>query len=139
MKKITYIEDLAKELAEEHDLEYKEALEICKLSVEYAYEMMRDPNIVSIRFPNLGVLHFNKKKAKWDFKKSAAFAHLQDVIQKQLDTVTEMVEDHEDTVHGRTSYYSRLKRYFYKDRVKRMNTSKHDVYVKIEETQNEAK
>jgi hypothetical protein len=139
MKKLTYIEDLAKELAEEHGLTYREALEICKLSVEYATKMMRDPKIISIRFPNLGILHLNKKKAKWAVAKSAAFAHLKDVINNQLSIIDELLEQHKDTVHGRTSYYTRLRIFFYKDRVKRLNASKHDVYLKIEETQNEIK
>lgn len=136
MNNITYLDDIAKELAEEHGLDYKEALEICKLSIDFTYEQMKDPNIISIRFPNLGVLHFNVKRAKYSYRNSRSFKHLVEILDKQINFAESLQKKIKDLAHTRNSFYSQFRKYFFPNRKERSHSSKKEVFRKIEIKQN---
>lgn len=132
MVNITYLEDLAKELEKEFGLTEKEALEICKLNIDHIYDLVRDPEVISIRFPSLGTLHLNLKRAKF----SRVFKVFQDIIKSQADIAQKIVDKQKDQVHGRKSYYSQIRKYFYPNHIERALAKKIDVLTKIESKQN---
>jgi hypothetical protein len=132
MSKITYLEDLAKELEEEFGLSEKEALEICKLNIDHVYNLIREPNIISIRFPMLGVLHLNLKKAKY----SKVYKEFEELIDKQVDIIKPQYDEERDLVHGRTSLLTTFKKYFYKDYKERNRARATELFNKIEKKQN---
>ena len=132
MSKITYLEDLAKELEKDFGLTEKEAMEICKLNINHVYNLIRDPNIISIRFPMLGTLHLNLKKAKY----SKVYAEFKELIAKQIEIITPQYENERDLVHGRTSLLTSFKKYFYKDYKERNRASAIELFNKIEKKQN---
>tara|TARA_R100000656_G_scaffold123143_4_gene99374 strand:- start:354 stop:758 length:405 start_codon:yes stop_codon:yes gene_type:complete len=132
MAEITYIEDLAKELAEEHGLGYEEALEICELNVDYVYELVKDPKVTTIRFPHLGNMYFNLKRAKY----AKVFKKYEKLVKDKVAKVQKMVDKSKDLAHGRTSYFTIIRKYFYPDVQDRMRVSRDEVYKKIELKQN---
>lgn len=137
MAKITYIEDIAAELAEEFGLGEEEALEICKLNVEFIYDKMRDPEVISIRLPLLGTLHFNARRAKYSYKHSRTFEHWRPVIEKQIALASENYDKNgADVVHWRKSFMTQFKKFFFPDMKTRKKTRKKEVYRKLEIRQN---
>lgn len=132
MADITYLEDLTKELAKEHGLSEEEAYEICKLNIDHVYQLVKDPNVVSIRFPMLGVLCFNLKKGKY----SRPFREYKTLIGKKVSKVEEMYEEHKDLAHARNSYFSIIRKYFFPKLEDRIKAKQQKVFEKIENKQN---
>lgn len=132
MADITYIEDLAEELAEEHGLSYEEALEMCKLNVDYVYELIKDPDVVTVRFPHLGNMYFNLKRAKY----AKVFKKYEKLVKDKVKKVQKMVKENRDLAHGRTSYFTIIRKYFYPDVQDRIRVPRLEVYQKIELKQN---
>lgn len=130
--KITYIEDLAKELEEEFGMTEKEALEICRLNVDHVYDLIRVPDIISIRFPMLGTMHVNRLASKYGYM----FKEFKELMARKVEIIEEQLKDSKDLVHGRKSYYSILRKYFYKDFRLRNAAKRQEVYRKIELKQN---
>ena len=133
---VTYIDDLAKELAEEHGLEYNEALEICKLSVEHAYDLMKDPEIITIRFPNLGNLCFNWIRAKYSYRRDGGYKHWVDLLDTQVGTVEKLYKEHKDLAHRRKGFLTIFKKFFFKDKNIRKTIPKSEILRLIEQRQN---
>lgn len=132
MPKITYIDDLAKELQKDFGLSEKEALEICKLNVDHVYDLIRDPNIISISFPMLGTLHLNMRIGKY----SRVFREFKELVAAQVALIEEQLSERKDLVHGRRSYYSIIRKYFYPDSKVRRYVRREEVYKKMELKQN---
>lgn len=136
MADIKYLEDIIKEISEETGRGLEEIEEIIKLNLKFVNNLTKDPNIISIHLPKLGVLHFNQKKAKASYTNSSAYKKYVDVVDSQIDIVDDVEQEHKDLVHKRTSYYSLIKSILFKDRKERMATSKKEVFKKLEIRQN---
>jgi len=132
MSKITYLEDIAEELEKEFGLTPKESFELCKLNIDHVYNLIRNPNVISIRFPMLGVLHLNLKKAKY----SKVYKEFAELISKQLKIIEDQYTEQKDLVHVRTSFLTAFKKYFYREYKKRNRTSATELFNKLEKKQN---
>ena len=139
MADIKYGEDIIKEMAEEFGRSEKEIAEIIKLNINYVHKLTKDPNVITIALPKLGVLHFNQKKAKSAYLHSSAYKKYIDIIDSQIDIVEDVYSENKNLVHKRTSFFSRIKKILYKDRKERMRTSKSEVFKKMELKQNKIK
>ena len=80
----------------------------------------------------LGVMHFNMPRGKY----GRVFKIFKELIASQVAIVEEQLADEKDLVHGRRSYYSILRKYYYKNFRERGTTPKVDVFNKIETKQN---
>lgn len=132
MAQISYLEDFAKELEVEFGLGREEALEICRLSIDHAYELMKDPEVVTIRFPMLGNMCFNMKKGKY----SKIYTYFKSIVGRQVEITERMVSENKDIAHGRNMYFSIIRKYFYPDPKVRAVTRRKEVFRKIENNQN---
>lgn len=136
MSKISYLEDIVDELAEEFGIDRKQMEEICKLNIKYIHKLTKNPNVISILLPNLGVLHFNAGRARYSYRNSNTFRNYLDTIGSQIDIVDDTGIDEKDLVHKRRSYYSQIRKYFFKDREERKKSTKAEVFKKMELKQN---
>lgn len=136
MSKITYLDDIVKELAEEFDVDEKQIAEICKLNIGYIHKLTKTPGVISIQLPNLGVLHFNASRARYSYKHSNAFRKYIDVVATQISKVDAIKKNCKDLVHGRKSFYTIIRKYFIKDKDERRRTGKAEVYRLQEIKQN---
>lgn len=132
MAEIVYLDDIAKELAEEFGMSEDEAYELCKLNIDHVYELMRKPGVVSIRFPNLGVMYLNMKKVKY----AKVFKEYREMLLAKLEILEEMYAEQKDLAHARNSYYSILRKYFYAKIDERIKAPLREVLKKIENKQN---
>lgn len=136
MADIKYFEDIVEELSEELDVDKKQLTEILKLNIDYVHKLTKNPNVISIRLPNLGVLHFNQKRAKGTYLNSSAYKDYVETVDSQIDIVDDVFSENDRLVHKRTSFLSLAKAFFFKDRKKRKTVSKKKVFEKIEMKQN---
>ena len=136
MSKIVYLEDIVDELTEEFGIDRKQVEEICKLNIKYIHKLTKNPEVISISLPKLGVLHFNSMRARNSYKRSTAFKKYRDIVGSQIDIVSDTVVDEKDLVHNRRSYYSAIRKIFFKDKEKRFKSTKAEVYKKLEIKQN---
>lgn len=136
MIEITYLDDIVQELAEEFGIDEKQAKEICKLNIKYIHKLTKTPGVISIALPKLGVLHFNVKRAKFSYTNSNTFRNYIDVIESQIKLAEEVGKSEKDLVHNRRSYYSIIRKFFFKDREERKKSTKQELYSKIETRQN---
>lgn len=136
MSKITYLEDIIDELHKNYDVDRRQLEEICKLNIKYIHQLVNKPEVISILLPNLGVLHFNAGRARYSYKNSNTYKRYRDLISSQIDLVDKLGKQHKDLVHKRRSYYTRIRRYFFKNREDRKKSSKFQVFKKIESLQN---
>lgn len=136
MSKIKYLDDIVDEMTEELGRDRREIEEICKLNIKYIHKLIRDPEVISIMLPGLGTLHFNERKAKGTYKNSATYKYFKEIIGSQIDIVNDVHQDNKDLVHKRQSYFSAMKKYFFKNREERKRVSKSEVFKKIETKQN---
>jgi hypothetical protein len=136
MADIKYFEDIVEELSEELDIDEKQLTEILKLNIDYIHKLTKDPNVISIRLPKLGVLHFNSKRAQSTYTNSGAYKNYIETVDSQLDIVDDVYSENKNLVHKRTSFLSLFKAVFFKDRRKRRTVSKKKVFEKLEIKQN---
>lgn len=139
MAEIVYIDDIISEMSEELEVDEKQLREIIKLNIDYLHSLTQDPNVISITLPKLGVLHFNQKMARGAYLNSAAYKKYTDVIDSQIDIVNDIYEENKNVVHKRRSYFSTLRKFFFKSREERKAKSKKEVYKKLEIKQNKIK
>jgi hypothetical protein len=133
-----YLDDIVKELSEEFGIKETEMLEICKKSLIHASNLTKDPKVISIRFPNLGILHFNAIKARAS-KTNAIYAKDKDTIEQQIKLVEKLKKFNKDIVHARRCYFGGIKKYFFKDIKTRALVGRQEVYKKMEVKQNKIK
>ena len=136
MSKIKYLEDIVDEITEELGGDRREIEEICKLNIKYIHKLTKNPEAISINLPRLGILHFNERKAKLTYKLSPTYKYFKDIVGSQIDIINDVYQDNKDLVHKRQSYFSIIKKYFFKDRKQRIKTSKKEVYKNLEIKQN---
>ena len=136
MKSIIYIEDIVKELSEELNIPEKELDELCRKSLIYASELTKNPKIISIRFPKLGVLHLNERLASSVRKTSNTYKYYKHTLLSQLQVISEEKEKHKNIVHARGPFMRAFKRYIFKNRLERVTKKKVELYIKLEHKQN---
>ena len=136
MSNIKYLEDIVDELTEEFGIDRKQMEEICNLNLKYIHKLTKNPEVISILLPNLGVLHFNVTRARHSYKNSGTFRNYLETIGSQIDMVDDTGLDEKDLVHKRRSYYTILRKFFFKDREERKKSTKAEVFKKIETKQN---
>ena len=136
MSNIKYLEDIVDELTEEFGIDNKQMEEICKLNIDYIHKLTKTPGVISISLPNLGVLHFNAGRARYSYLNSNTFRNYIPTIKSQIDLVDEISKENKDLVHKRRSYYSQIRKFFFKDREERKKSTKGAVYEKMEVKQN---
>jgi len=139
MSEIVYLEDIVKELSEEFDIPEEEVLAMCKKSLTYATELIKNPEIISISFPNLGVLHFNYKRAKGHKLDRGIYKYTAETIKGQLALVNEIAKEHPRLVHKRTGFIARFKKFFWPNRKERLTIGKRKLFDKLELKQNKIK
>lgn len=136
MAEITYLDDIVDELTKEFGISRKQMEEICKLNIKYVHKLTKNPNVISIVLPNLGVLHFNAGRARYSYRNSNTYRNYHEVIGSQIDLVDDTHEEEKDLVHSRRSYFTIFRKFFFKDKEKRKKSTKSQVFKKIEENQN---
>lgn len=136
MSKIKYLNEIISELSSEFSIPEEEMEELCKNSIKYLHTLVKTPEIISIFLPKLGVLHFNLKRAKYSYNNSNTFRNYIDTIGSQIKLVEDTHIEIKDLVHARTSFYTRFKKKFFKDREYRKRVTKSEVFKKIELKQN---
>lgn len=136
MADITYLDDIVDELTEEFGIDRRQMEEMCKLNIKYIHTLVKNPNVISIVLPNLGVLHFNVGRAKHSYRNSNTFRNYHEVIGSQIDLVEDTHEEEKDLVHSRRSYLTIFRKFFFKDKELRKKSTKAKVFEKIETKQN---
>ena len=110
--------------------------EICKLNIKYIHTLIKDPEVISISLPFLGLMHFNAGRARYSYKNSNTFRNYHDTIGSQIDIVDDVGSYEKDLAHKRRSYYTIIRKIFFKDREARKKSSKSEVFKKMELRQN---
>lgn len=135
MSKISYFEDIVDELEKELNISRDELEELLKLNIEHIHETTKRPDVISIRLPKLGILHFNRKSA--GFHEIRPFLEVfKKNVNSQKQLVRETKKNHKDLIHERRSYFTMIKKYFYPDRDKNIKATRQQVFKKLETKQN---
>jgi len=136
MGEIVYLEDIIKELSEELKIPERELEELIRFSIKHSHKLMVDPNVISINYHNLGVLHFNVSSASSIYKKRNIYRRFVSIIDSKIAIINEEYLLHKNLVHKRASYFSRFKKIFFPNRKERQAVTRVEVLKRIEKKQN---
>jgi len=133
---LTYKDDIIDRLSEKYNMPYKEVAELVNNNISYIHKLTKTPGVITIKLGFLGNFVFTPTIMGKRIANNKVYSRDVEMLKEKEDIIVKLHKNIKDLVHYRRTFFRQTKRFFFKNYKKRLNTSRGEVYKKIEETQN---